>query len=79
MQKLSEENKKIIFQSIVELKKVLNQNHRKLQKGSRGGAQVGCICGNSQTCVPCSGLAFIKSAIIYNDKEMLEFIGKTCL
>jgi hypothetical protein len=82
MDKLSDESKKVIFESIRELKKVLNNAHREATKKSksRGGAAVVCICGQGQTSPACSGLGFIKQALNYPEcKEMAEYIGKCCL
>lgn len=82
MDKLSDETKKVIFESIQELKKVLNNAHREFKKKSksRGGAAVNCICGQNQTSPACSGLGFIKQALVYPEcKEMAQYIGKCCL
>lgn len=82
MNKLSEESKKVIFESIQELKKVLNKAHSESQKKSksRAGAAVSCICGQGQSSPACSGLGFIKDALNYPEcKEMAEYIGKSCL
>lgn len=82
MDKLSDESKKVIFESIQELKKVLNQAHREATKKSksRAGAAVVCICGQGQTSPACSALKMIKDALNYPEcKEMAEYIGKCCL